>query len=149
MAVAGAPWDRGQEETGGGCGWHAGWRQHLQAGEQARRAGAPRGQQLQGGNLPENGRGLTEGRPGGEAGWDFAERSSRRGGGVGGQAVSCLLQLGGRGAGSRAGAPQWLEALNPRAGVEAAERRRRCFPRKDGASVRLSTTLGAGSVLTP
>ena len=68
MAVAGAPWDRGQEETGGGCGRHAGWRRHLQAGEQARRAGAPRGQQLRGGNLPENGRGLTEGRLGGR-GW--------------------------------------------------------------------------------
>lgn len=63
--------------------------------------------------------------------------------------MRCLLGLGGRGAGSRAGASQWLEALNPRAGVEAAERRRRCFPGEDGASVRLSTNLGSGSVLTP
>lgn len=85
----------------------------------------------------------------GEAGWDFAGRSSRRGGGVGGQAVRCLLRLRGRGAGSRAGAPRWLEACNPRAGVEAAERRRRCFPGEDGASVQLSTNLGAGSGLTP
>lgn len=41
-----SPWDQGQEATGGGRGWRAGWRQHLQAGEQARRAGALRGQQL-------------------------------------------------------------------------------------------------------
>ena len=38
---------------------------------------------------------------------------------------------------------------NPSADVEATERRRRRFPGEDGASQLLSTSLGAGSVLTP
>lgn len=95
--------------------WLACWvEQHLQAGEQARRAGAPRGQQLWR-EPSEGGRGLAEGRQeaglagtlqaGAQEGWQEPR----------GQALSCLLGLWGRGAGSRAGALGGVRG-NPRGG---------------------------------
>lgn len=64
--------------------------------------------------------------------------------------MSCLLGSGwGEELETEQGPCSGWRPRNPSAGVEATERRRRRFPGEDGASQLLSTSLGAGSVLTP